>query len=440
MVLYQEETKKALHNFPFHYHGVDLLLVYAIVNIKQAAAVANAQEGGITQDKQEAIVWACREILKGGYDDQFVTCALQGGAGTSLHTNVNEVIATLSEHYLQKKGKHIHVSPLDDVNKSQSTNDVNPSALRIVCLDMIPNIANSLDALIEALRIKAQEGRDVVKMGRTHLQDAVPITIGEEFNAYADILVRQNTLVRGLSPLLSELNLGGTAVGNGINATKVYTEAVYAELMSLTGYSLKPQKNLMSGTSSQTDFLHTAQILNSLFTDLSKIASDLRLMASGPRGGFSEIILPTLQNGSTIMPAKVNPIILEVVNQTAFLFSGYTLTIQQASQAAQFELGVMFPILADTLIQMLRLAEDVVSSFAHLVPNIKINSEACQNIVERSFVYATYFTPVLGHERVSSIVRKALHEQKSLKEVLLEEEPDNAEVQSILARVFSKDR
>lgn len=421
--LYGKETEKALINFPFTYHRVHLRLIHAIVVIKKAAALANMNDQGIDTPKGQAIVSACDTLLTHAYDDQFVTCALQGGAGTSLHSNVNEVIAALAGE---------GIDPLDHVNKSQSTNDVNPSALRIVSYQQITNISEALRHLSLTLHSKAEEGKEARKLGRTHLQDAVPTTVAEEFFAYRAIVDRHLSLLTTLQPMFLELNLGGTAIGNGMNATDVYRNSVYQELRKITGLDLTPLSNLMSGTSSQTDFLTLANTVTSIFCDLSKISSDIRLLVSGPNGGIGELSLPGIQNGSTIMPGKTNPVSLEVINQMYFLFAGLSTTIREACHAAQLELGVMFPVLADSLLTMLTLAEEGVNLFSGTIDSLVINKDRCIELLEKTTAYAALLTPILGHARVSDIVSRSVHEKRSFASVLLEEESENQYVLSLL--------
>ncbi len=404
------QTKSSLQNFPFSLPPVQLDLIYAITEIKWAAALANQSTKDLEPSKSSAIISACKQILGGKYNDQFVTCSLQGGAGTSINMNVNEVIGNLAK-----------VHPNDHVNMSQSTNDVNPSALKIVCLRLTKTLISNLDHLIKVLNKKTNEYKHIQKLGRTHYQDAVPTTLGNEFATYAAIVARHQQRLSEALNYLYDLNLGGTAIGNAINASPTYIKAVYKELAKITHLSLKPAPNLALGTQSPTDFCHLSSLLTLLFTDLSKIAKDLRFLASGPKGGIAEISLAPLQPGSSIMPGKVNPVIPEVINQSYYLISGHNLTIQHAAEGAGLELAVMFPILADSLITSLKVASTAVTIFADkCIATLTANEANCKKHLENSTAYATLLTPRLGYDTVSGIVKEAIASGKTIRELILE--------------------
>lgn len=412
----------AMENFPFPYRKVDLDLIKAIAEIKMAAARANLFEGSLELSIAKAIEQACQEIIEGQLDEQFPTVALQGGAGTSINMNVNEVGASRATEILKAKKIEAKVHPNDHVNKSQSTNDVNPSALKIVCLRLVTNIENSLDGLIKTFDRKAEEFAEVKKLARTHIQDAVPTTLGAEMEAYSVILQRDKKRLKDLYEFLSDLNLGGTAIGNKINASEVYIKQVYKELTYITGLKLEPADNFMSLTSSQSDFCHVSGLVTILAGDLSKIAKDLRFMASGPNGGIGEITLENLQPGSSIMPGKVNPVIPEAVDQVFYFIAGKNATIQKASEDAHLELGIMFPILADSLINILKLIDSAIQVFdSKCISTLKVNPEKCLQHLETSTAYATLLTPVLGYDKVSKIVKKSVNQNKSIREIVLEE-------------------
>ena len=399
--LYGKQTQAAIENFPFSAPPVHKELIYAIVVVKKAAAKANHQS--------EKIIAACDEILSGTHDDQFLLPSIQGGAGTSINMNVNEVIATLA-------GVH----PNDHVNMSQSTNDVNPSALKIVAIVLAEKLIETVKTCIGAFENKAKEFAHVNKLGRTHLQDAVPVTLGSEFSAYGATLTRDLKRLQARLPYLHELNLGGTAVGNSINASSAYIKAVYEALNDITALSLRPAENLMSQTSSQTDFVSLSQAILSLTLDASKIANDLRLMSSGPVGGLGEITLAELQPGSSIMPGKVNPVLPETVNQLYYTVSGNNLTIEHAAHASFLELANMFPILADRLISSLKLSHEVLSQFSQkCVRSIKANEARCRELLEKSTAYATLLTPILGYDTVSAIVKESVKTGKSIRELII---------------------
>ncbi len=420
--MYQEQTKKAVENFPFTYRKTAKELIYAIVEIKKAAAKANARDKGITEEQAQNISHACDEILAGTYDDQFVTCALQGGAGTSINMNANEVIASLA-----------NVHPLDQVNKSQSTNDVNPSGLKIACYRLLCSLEQTVKAAAQTLKVKSSEWATIPKLGRTHLQDAIPTTVGSEFESYAAIVERHLQRIVAIKPYLLELNLGGTAIGNAVNASETYRKEIYKELSTITHLPLTPLPNLMSGTSSQTDFVAVSQLLVSLYIDLSKIASDIRLLVSGPNGGLGELTLPAFQKGSSIMPGKVNPVSAEMVNQTYYLLNGYEVTIEHAAHGAQLELGVMFPILADTLISSLILSREVLDMFTkNCLSVLEVNRDRCLDLLNRSTAYATILTPLLGYDIVSEVVHQSVASNKTIIEVLKEKNLYSEDVQKIL--------
>jgi aspartate ammonia-lyase len=420
-IYYGEQTKKALNNFPFHVYRVHREFIAALTLIKKAAAAANFKDGGISREIKDAIIKAADEVLAGKHYEQFPLKALQGGAGTSANMNVNEVLAARATEILSKKSKAVVVHPNDHVNRSMSTNDANPSAIKISCVSLVKNLHGALQKLAASFDKRSKEFKTVVKLARTHLQDAVPTTLGAEFSSYAAIIRWHEEKIERVAEYMLELNLGGTAIGNSVNASPVYIKEVYRHLNKLTGHSFHPAKNLMSQTSSQTDFLAISQAVTALCVDLSKIASDLRLMSSGPNGGLGEIKLAELQKGSSIMPGKVNPVMPETVNQLYFLVSGNNLSIEHSAHAAQLELGVMFPTIADRLIQSLRLTGEVVTQFTGLCVNkIQANKKRCSEILERSTAYATLLSPKLGYDAVAGLVKESNATGKSIRHLVLE--------------------
>lgn len=417
---YGEQTAKAIKNFPFDVYPVPKAFVMALVQIKRSAAIANCEAGNFSRAIRDAIVKACDEILAGKHADQFPLRALQGGAGTSTNMNVNEVVAGRATEILSNAGKTVVVHPNDHVNRSMSTNDANPSAIKIASITLTQDLQKTLAEFAAALEKKAKQFAKIPKLARTHLQDAISTTLGAEFGSYAAIVRWHQEKINRVVAYCQELNLGGTAIGNSLNASPKYIKGVYRELNKLTGQKFHPAKNLMSQTSSQTDFLAISQAVTALCVDLSKIANDLRLMSSGPRGGFGEITLAELQKGSSIMPGKVNPVLPETVNQLYFWISGNNLTIEHAAHAAQFELGVMFPTIADRLIQTLRLTAQVIGQFTKICVNtIKANPRRCKELLERSTAYATMLTPKLGYDAVSEAVKETVSSGKTLREVLV---------------------
>lgn len=418
-IYYGEETKKALKNFPYFTHKVNEDFIDSLVLVKKVAAIANHKAGFISLDVKNSIVKVCDDILLHKYQDQFPLSNFQGGAGTAINMNVNEVIGSLATSFLKNK-KIIH--PNDHVNRSQSTNDVNPSALKITINKILNDLDLNLSALINSFDKKSKEFSSVHKLGRTHLQDAIPTTLGAEFSSYTNILRKHKIKLKDILQLTNILNLGGTAIGNSINTNKIYIQEIYKELNKATNGKFKKSENLMSQTSSQTDFLIISQYIVSLCVDLSKIASDFRLMSSGPNGGFGEIILPELQKGSSIMPGKVNPIIPETVNQLYYLVSGNNLMIEKASEQAQLELGVMLPIIIDKLIESTSLTSQVIRQFDQFcVSKILADKNKCLYHLENSTAYATLLVPKLGYDKVALLVKESIKLRITIKEIVIRE-------------------
>lgn len=408
--LYGPQTVASVLNFPFDYPLIHKEFVYAMAILKKAAARGNEKAGKITPKQSARIQKACDEIMKGTHDDQFVVPALHGGAGTSVHMNINEVIATLSDTHAN-----------DHVNASMSTNDVNPSALRIASIKLTRTLLDNVDVLIKILDEKAKKHRTDQKLARTHMQDAVPTTFGAEFGSYRDIIRRDKKRIEHALVSMYELNMGGTAIGDGTNAPKAYTDIFYKELRSLSGINyLRPLDNLMSGTSSDTDFHFLSSTVTQLFTDLSKIATDFRFMSSGPRGGIGEITFKKLQPGSSIMPGKVNPIVCETMNQLYYQIAGRNLTIQLAAEGAHMELGVMLPAIVDALIVMLKIAATGVKLFAEQgIGTMTVNVARGKELLEQSTAYSTLLTPRLGYDVVSEVVHEAIEKKSTLREIVV---------------------
>lgn len=419
-IYFGEQTKQALQNFPFPLPNVDLDFIYAIVEVKKAAAIANKRAGSLDSVRFSAITKACNCILQGNYDSQFVTPALQGGAGTSINMNCNEVIATLANEFLKNRKEKVHAN--DHVNMSQSTNDVNPSALRICLYRLCNQLIKELEKLSVTLKKKARIYKKVSKLGRTHMQDAVPTTLGAELLAYKAVVDRDSKRLKQIQTLLVELNLGGTAIGNAINASKEYRKHVYQQLSFITGIKVKPLANLMAGTSCGGDFCELSGVITLIAINLSKIATDIRFMASGPKGGIGEITLEPLQPGSSIMPGKVNPVIPESINQISFFIQGKNHTVHLAVENASLELAVMFPVLSESLISSLKLLTAGVKVFnENCFTSLKANEINCRQHLEQSMAYATLLTPQLGYDVVSNAVKKAIASNKSLREVIVED-------------------
>lgn len=438
-IYYGPQTEAAIANFSFAYSPVHPELLWSIAEVKQATARANQEAGVLDAQRADAIVEASREIGEGSFDqEQFPLPGLQGGAGTSIHMNLNEVIANRAEELLHRRKQTVSIHPNDHVNASQSTNDVNPTALRIVLIRLVRQLLEGLDGLEASFQHQAQEYANVPKLGRTHLQDAVPTTYGAVFSSYAAMVGRERQRVAATEELLYELNIGGTAIGNGLNAPPVYQEAVFRYLREITGIAaLRPAENGMAATSNAGDIVHLSGVLTTMTSTLSKIATDLRILASGPRGGIGEIQLAALQPGSSIMPGKVNPVIPESVNQLYFMVGGRNLTIQQAAEAGNLELSVMFPILADSILDQLKACATVVPAFAQkAVKTLKVDVVRSRDHLERSTGYATALNPIIGYDVVSSAVKEAVATGMTLREVLLARQLiSEADLDQILERI-----
>ncbi len=417
---YSRQTQLAIDNFPFSTTLAHKELIYAIAQIKEAAAFAHLKTGSMEKVVSNAIIKASREIQLGIFDDQFFLPGIQGGAGTSIHMNVNEVIASRAQELLGKKDAYINIHPNDHVNKSQSTNDVGPSALKIVSLELIKNFLDTLYFAEIVFKEKAKEFENVRKLGRTHLQDGVPTTLGDEFASYSSTISRGIQRLNLITPFFYELNLGGTAIGNSLNATDEYKHHVYKALRRITKLPLIAAENQMSQTSSQTDFVMLSQTICAIMIDFSKIANDFRLLSSGPNGGFSEIQLRELQPGSSIMPGKVNPVMPESVNQAYFVISGNNLAIEHAAHASQLELGVMFPVIADRLVSSLKLSNEAIRAFLEkCVVSVTAREDKCLMHLQNSTAQAVLLTPEMGYDKVSKMVKNANIEGASLNHLFL---------------------
>ncbi|MBI5135521.1 aspartate ammonia-lyase [Candidatus Uhrbacteria bacterium] len=420
-IYYDYQTKKAIRNFPFTSRATPKDFLYAIVEIKKAAAIAHRTVHELKGTRAQAIIRACDEILAGQFDDQFVLPAFQGGAGTSNHMNVNEVIATRATELAAQGHKKIVIHPNDHVNRSHSTNDVMPSALRIAAIRRTHSLLATVKELVKVFHKKAEQFRSIQKLGRTHMQDAAPITVGSEFKAYGDVIKRGGRRVEAALQPLFELNLGGSAVGNSINASPKYIRALYPQLKKITELPIKPADNFMPLTSSSSDFVAFSQSLTALCTDLTKIAHDLRFLSSGPKGGIGEIHLPELQPGSSIMPGKVNPIMPEALTQLYCLVSGNNLTIELAAQSAQLEMAVFLPIITDRLLESIQMMDEMLRQFAMAcVAGIIADKKRCRELLERSTAFGVGLSPRLGYEAVASAVKEAVRSGKTLRRVIIE--------------------
>lgn len=423
---YGIQTLRALNNF--HLSGVPLSqfpqLVAALAMVKQAAADANHKLGYLTTPKHAAISAACERIINGELHDQFVVDMIQGGAGTSTNMNANEVIANLGlETMGHAKGEYQHLHPNNDVNMAQSTNDAYPTAMRLGLLLLNDSLLDSLGALAQAFAAKGNEFDHVLKMGRTQLQDAVPMTLGQEFRAFANSLRQDLEHLRLLAPqLLGEVNLGGTAIGTGINADPDYQALAVQRLAIISGQPMKPAADLVAATSDMGDFVAFSGMLKRLAVKLSKISNDLRLLSSGPRTGINEINLPACQPGSSIMPGKVNPVIPEAVNQVAFEVIGNDAALTMAAEAGQMQLNVMEPLIAYKLFDSVRLLQRSMDMLReHCVVGITANEERCRELMENSIGLITALNPYIGYENATRIARQALSNGCGILELVREQ-------------------
>lgn len=407
-MLYGIQTARAKDNFALNYKKTNLRLIYAIVKVKKAAAMTYVKLGIGKQDVYQAVINACDTILSGKADDQFIVDALQGGAGTSTNMNVNEVIANLA---LKKLGKNIgeyeFIHPLDDVNRGQSTNDVYPTALRIAAIELLRELSEGCAKLQQSLQIKENEFDDIKKLGRTEMMDAVEITLGSEFGAYAQAIARDRWRIYKVEERLRQVNIGGTAVGKADNAERKYRFGIIENLREITNIGLAATEYPMDITQNNDVFVEVSGLLKALAVNLMKISNDLRLMNSGPHGGIGEIKLAAMQTGSTIMPGKVNPVIPEMVMQAVIKVIANDSAITVAAAHGEFELNAFLPLIADCLLESLSLLERAVTIFRKKCVDLIIpNRERCLELLNSSYAFATAFTSKLGYDKVSQIIEE----------------------------------
>lgn len=416
--VYGINTARAAENFSLHHKKVNLSLIYAMVKVKKAAALTYIKLGVGRDGVYQAIAAACDKILSGGYDDSFVTEALQGGAGTSTNMNVNEVIANLALAEMGRQyGEYACIHPLDDVNSGQSTNDVYPTALRIAAIEKIRELSDACAALQQALQRRENEYDGVKKLGRTELMDAVPITLGEEFGAYAQAIARDRWRIYKVEERLRQVNIGGTAVGLSNTASRNYRFGVLEELRKMTDIGLAAAEYPMDITQNNDVFVEVSGLLKALAVNLMKISNDLRLMNSGPRGGLAEIRLAELQQGSTIMPGKINPVIPEMVMQCSMRVIANDTAITLAAGHGEFELNAFLPLIADSLLESLQLLKQAVSIFrTKCIEPLSANRENCASLLENSTAFAADYIPTVGYDTVSRVVKE--NSPQKAKEIL----------------------
>jgi aspartate ammonia-lyase len=423
MAYYGIQTLRASENFPISGLKAHPSLVDAIVFIKKSAALANHELGGLDKKMADAIVKACDEILRGKFRDQFIVDVFQMGAGTSFHMNCNEVLSNRAEEIMGgKKGEYRLVHPNDHVNMGQSTNDVYPTAMRLAALFLLrDSLYPSLKEIEESFYSKAKEFDSVLKSGRTHLQDAPPLHLGQEFRAYGKALTKSRAFIESAARSLIELGIGGTAVGTGLNTMPGYTERVIKHLSEMTGFNLVKAEDLREAMNSLRPMAEVSAGLRNLALEMNRISNDLRLLSSGPETGLAEISLPAVAPGSSIMPGKVNPSMLEMMNMVCYQILGCDLAISGAVQAGQLELNVMMPVVSFNLNFMIQIMGNALRQVKkRCIDGIQANVERNKMYAEKSLGLATALSPHIGYDRATKVVKEALDKGKTLVEVAIE--------------------
>lgn len=419
---YGANSLRAKENFQITGYDIDSKFRDAIVEIKKACAIENEKVGILSSEKKDSIVKACNQMLDGKYVENVIVDPIQGGAGTSFNMNINEVLANIANVSMGGElGVYDYVHPNDDVNKGQSTNDVIPTAGKIALIRYYKELADETKKLIVSLDSKAKEFSDVIKMGRTQLQDAIPINLGQEFKAYSEVIKRDLKRFDYAVDSLSYVNLGGTAIGTGLNADIKYVNEIVGVLSEVTSLKLIQSKDLIDGTQNLDSFLFASSILKTFAANLSKISSDLRLMSSGPQSAVGDIKLPPRQAGSSIMPGKVNPVIPEVVNQVAFSVIGNDMTISMAVEAGQLELNAFEPIIFYKLFESLKTLKAAINTLRiNCIDGIEVDRKKLEEEVEKNVGLVTAIAPHIGYELCSDIAHEAQNTGKTVRELLLE--------------------
>ena len=436
---YGVQSLRAMENFTITGLPLRREMIHALALLKKACAMANREAGTLSPVIADAIEAACDEIAAGRYHDQFIVDAIQGGAGTSMNMNANEVIANLAISRLGGRlGDYSLVHPNDHVNCGQSTNDIVPTAGKMTTLVLLRGLLDRLNGLYEAFCRKAKEFDGIIKMGRTQLQDAVPVRLGQEFGAYATAVKRSIRRLEAVQSEMYPVNIGGTAIGTGINADRCYYDRVTAILAELTGFPFCQAEDMIDGTQNIDGFSAVSGAVKECALALSKIANDLRLMSSGPRTGFGEINLPARQNGSSIMPGKVNPVIPEVVNQVAFRIVGNDVTVSMAVEAGQFELNAFEPVVFEALFQSVKMLDRAVHTFTvNCVDGITANEERCNELLNASVGIVTALCPYIGYAQAAALAKEALAKRIPIRTLLLEKNILTAEEAARVLDVYS---
>ena len=436
---YGVQSLRAMENFSITGTRMRAEMINSLALLKKACAVANRKAGVLEPCIADAIEAACDDILAGQYHDQFIVDPIQGGAGTSMNMNINEVVANIAIRKLGGKlGDYTLVHPNDHVNCGQSTNDIVPTAGKMTTLVLLDSLEQSLEDLYDAFCRKEKEFDSIIKMGRTQLQDAVPVRLGQEFGAYAAAVARGLRRIRNTREEMYPVNLGGTAIGTGINADIRYFDSAVKVLAELTGKPFCHAENMIDGTQNIDCFSAVSSAVKDCALALSKIANDLRLMSSGPRTGFGEINLPARQNGSSIMPGKVNPVIPEVVNQVAFRIAGNDVTVSMAVEAGQFELNAFEPVVFDALFQSITTLDGAVRTFVvNCVDGITANEERCNELLGASVGIVTALCPYIGYAQAAKLAKEALAKKIPIRTLLIENGILTAEEASRILDVYS---
>ena len=420
---YGVQTMRAMENFQITGYTADPLFIKALGMVKKAAALANMKIGLLDEKIGNAMVQACDDIISGKLNDQFPTDPIQGGAGTSANMNMNEVLANRAGELLgDTKGSYRLVHPNDHVNMAQSTNDVIPTAGKLTVLDLLEPLICELQRLEDALSAKASEFDDVITMGRTQLQDAVPIRLGQVFHGYASMVARDRKRIERSREEMYTVNLGGTAVGTAINVSPSYFSRIVPNLRELTGYPLQQAADLFDATENLDGFVAISGVVKTCAVDLSKMCNDLRLLSSGPKTGFGEINLPAKQNGSSIMPGKVNPVIPEVVSQVAFHIVGHDATITMAAEAGQLELNAFEPVVFCNLFDSISTLTNACATLIdNCITGITANRNHCKDLMESSAGIATALCPYIGYKAAAAIAKNAVRTGRSVRSLVLEQ-------------------
>ena len=422
--LFGINTLRAVENFPISGVGLDHFpdLIRALAMVKYASAKSNCDLGTLDVKRADQILVACLEIIEGQHHKHFVVDMIQGGAGTSTNMNANEVIANICAIKSDKKlGTYDPVHPNDHVNMSQSTNDVYPTAIRLAVLESSKRLVSELERVALSFGTKAIEFKKIKKVGRTQLQDAVPMTLGREFYSFSAAMDEEIARVVDLSKVLKTVNLGGTAIGTGINTPEGYVKLAVEHLSTISGYDLRCADDLVDASSDMGALVSFSGLLRRIAIKLSKICNDLRLLSSGPRTGFGEIELPAVQAGSSIMPGKVNPVIPEVVSQVAYQVVGNDMTITMAAEAGQLQLNAMEPIITYNLLESMRILENAMRTLrTKCVDDIKANEGRCSELLANSLVLATLLVPELGYDVAAGVAKEAQKREVSIQEIVLE--------------------